>query len=122
MEETQVNLYLGQKVRSKKTGFPGVGYIVGFSLPSFWMMVRKANVEDFSTWNNLYPEWEQKPLAHVFYQEPRKTVTFEEFKSGNTVYKDEVLEDMYNKLELAQSIMYPYDDLEVFDENIWSRQ
>lgn len=113
-----IKIGLYNKVCSKKTGFPGVGTVVGVSIPRWYYSCQLALVNEdkkhllCKRWFDLYPDWLDKLLITVFYDSPRRTLTWEEYVSvtpNPTQFE-------YDSFPKSQNILYPIDDLELFDE------
>lgn len=114
---------LGTKVTSKKTGFPGFGIVVRIELADFYISMATQGSMDlscFHTWNKLYPNWTQKPLFMVYFDEERKPLTMEEFKNSRVVSQwhdtfEYELQEQYNNIPNTKILMFPMDDLEVME-------
>lgn len=106
-------LIIGTKVSSKKTGFPGVGYIVGVLTPNLYCGWNRMTITDaidsLGRWTEIYPNWYKDPVVVVFYETPRKTVTLEEAKKFGASYED------WDNYPMSQYIAYPIDDLTPFE-------
>jgi hypothetical protein len=111
---------LGDKVVSKKTGYPGCGEVCGIVYSAVYVASAQKNVSDFNCWNDLYPDWTDKPIVYVLFEEPRRTVTFEEFVKyiPDDRYRDYDLKTVYAfQIPFTRAVAYPIDDLEYLDEN-----
>ncbi len=104
---------LGDVVVSKKTGYPASGTVAGMVVAPMYMAGRDQSY--FSTWNELYPDWTEKPIVYVVFEEARRTVTFEEFIH----YMPESMKNLDPKtlyethIPTARIMAYPVDDLEL---------
>jgi hypothetical protein len=109
-----IKLNIGTNVSSKKTGYPGVGMVVGIMHPQLYAAYGQKSIvemiEQNKTWLDLYPEWFKHEVVIVYYKEPRRTITLEESKKYNISHEEW---DNYPK---CQFISYCIEDLEVFDE------
>ena len=107
-------IWIGAKVSSKKTGFPGVGAIIGMVHPRLYAMLNRSSLEDMIerniTWTRLYPDWHKHPIIYVYYNEPRKTITWEEAQ------RYDVSQEEWEKYPVSQYTTYVMEDLENFEE------
>lgn len=69
-----MNFKIGDQVITKKTGLPGVAYIVGLVLPEVL-----SNSGAISKWDTLFPEWRNQEVAYIKYKKPQKPCSYEEF-------------------------------------------
>lgn len=114
---------LGKKVCSKKTGYPGVGEVMGIEHPFLWCYCHsvplgispKDYADTLIRWNTLYPDWLRKPVIDVWYDEPRKTVSLEEIKIAQPDLSDFEVQEMFDNIPLRNAISYPFDDLEIVE-------
>lgn len=97
------------QVTSKKTGFPGIGYIIG--MVSEYMYPKKIE-----RWDILYPKWRQKPIYYVSFETKRKSMTKEEIASQYPDKKDWEIEEMFQNQKETNVIAYVHDDLELVEE------
>lgn len=66
-----------------------------------------------SSWGE---KWEEDLVVYVMFKEPRKTSSFEEFKTFYPYIKEEYMEEMYNKLvPLALVMSIPLSKVELKD-------
>lgn len=108
---------VGDLVCSKQTGFPGVAMVIGVMPAALYSLGR-----DFSPnrWEELYPGWIYKYLYSVYYEEPRRNVTQEEFLKGYPpqeleFFKEEKIQELYERrVPEIRVILYPEQDLELF--------
>lgn len=112
---------LGDQVTSKRTGYPGVGEVCGIVRAGLYhASAGNRPLEDYRCWNDLYPDWYEKPIVYVRFEEVRRTVTFEEFCKylPDDRYNDYDLKTIYAlKIPQTNIIAYPIEDLEYFGEN-----
>ena len=111
---------LNDKVVSKKTGHPGIGEVAGIVRAEVYVASTGKELEHFTCWNDLYPDWYTKPIIYVLFEEPRRTVTFEEFVKyiPDERYKEYDLKTLYAfQIPFTRAVAYPIEDLEYFDEN-----
>ena len=110
---------LGDKVVSRKTGYPGSGEVCGIVYAGLYVATTQKKMEDFGCWNDLYPDWTDKTIVYVRFEEPRKTVTKEEYaKYLPEGYEKYDLETLYAfQIPFTNVIGYPVDDLELFEQN-----
>ena len=111
---------LGDKVVSKKTGYPGSGEVCGVVYAAMYVATTKKELKDFECWNDLYPDWHEKHIVYVRFDEPRRTVTFEEFCRYMPEHKYDGydLQTIYAfSIPYTNVIAYPIEDLEFFDKD-----
>jgi hypothetical protein len=102
---------LGNKVTSKKTGFPAVGTIIGVLDGLFW-----ATNHPSARWDELYPNWFMRPVYYVLYEKPQKHVTYEEFILGREQHAEHpILKMQYQLLPVQNPVVYCEEDLELFE-------
>ncbi len=110
---------LGTKVISKKTGLPMTGTIVGTMAPIAYLYWQKWNLKnsDFKMhrWDELYPDWQEKPLFFVYFDNPAKNCTRKEFEKYDPQYYPKGM--TYEEVPLVVVAVYPSDDLELFEEH-----
>jgi len=112
------------KVVSKKTGYPGVGIVVGHMIGEFYLFSTKRPVETYCLWNSLYPDWRYKNVVTIFFEEARKTTTMDEVKfdlKNNLTHKDKFyteqdIQNIYDGIPKSNMAAYPIDDLEIFED------
>ena len=108
------------KVVSKKTGFPGVGLVVGHLFAKIYSnMIGKTDNEMYRCCE-LYPNWMHKMLVGVLYDTPRRPLTLDELRlepKYDNITEAELL-DVYNSIPEVSLIYYPIDDLEIFDNPV----
>lgn len=109
---------MGDSVASKITGFPGVGKVIAL-IPSLTYCGLRQKYE-VPLWDRIFPNWREEYVYLILFEEPRKYMTFEEYNSSFTEevknwYKPGAMEHFYNdKIELVRTIIYPEQDLELF--------
>lgn len=116
-------IFIGSKVCSKKTGFPGVGIVVAVEMAMYFCskqalrfgQTTEQAIEDCKTWHRLYPYWINKVICIVFYKEQRKACTLEEIQQSCPDKTEFEIQEMFNNLPLVSVIGYPIDDLEVVE-------
>src|SRR3990167_6424120 len=65
-------------------------------------------------WDKTYPGWRSKPVYNIKFKDPRKILTFEEFKKQNWFIKDEYLKEMYDTLcPIRFDLMIPEDNIAI---------
>ena len=98
---------LGSKVCSKYTGFPGYGKIVGILTSEIY--IKMSPSQSYSRWNELFPTWKDKPVYIVEFDEPVKSLTWEEYyKHSKNPTKEE-----YDNIPFYKVVAYPFEDLEI---------
>ena len=112
------------QVTSKKTGYPGVGLVIGHIVGEFYRVTTERSVEAFCLWNKLYPDWRYKNVVYVRYSEQRKNMTLNELRfslknnpeTSENDYTEQEIQDMYANLREVRTAAYPIDDLEIFED------
>lgn len=102
---------IGDRVVSRQTGLPGVGTVCGVVTGEF---VRASGPKP--RWDILYPDWIEKYVYYIKYDEMRYIVSFDEYKDGSPdsiPHND--LKVMYKYSHKTNIISYPQDDLEIFE-------
>lgn len=102
---------LGSQVTSKKTGFPGIGTVVGVTLASWYRAMMAPQGVNFALWDTLYPNWHEKLMVTVYFDAPRKPLTKQEY----FIVKPDGNEFEYEEIPELQIVGYPVDDLEIFE-------
>lgn len=106
---------LGDRVISKKTGFPVTGRVVGFLDARAYLYqmqwIMRNNDFKMKRWDELYPDWQDKLIVYVYLDQPTKPVTEEEFRKTN-----DNPNMIYSNVREQILISYPLDDLELFQE------
>jgi len=104
---------IGDKVVSKKTGYPGIGEVCGIGTAQ---LVIWATKKTYHYWDRVYPTWKEKPVYTIRYSEPRFVTTCEEFWDGQTPQECPVLQAaMLDSRQISNIINYPEDDLEKYE-------
>jgi hypothetical protein len=98
---------IGQRVMSKKTGYPAVGTIVGITHPLLWHIQNGKS----QYWTSVYNDWSYKFIYTVMFDKKVPVCTREEFSFGY----DSLCPEFYYQAQVQYSmfIAYPEDDLEV---------
>ena len=114
-------LILGQKVYCTKTGVNHVGKLVGLVTVGYYLKYCAGNtkVQQFTTWNELFPDWQYKLLAYIELDIPQKSCSYKEFcVAYPTIANEEVLMEMYDKMVGFVTITAcPIDGVETVEEN-----
>lgn len=107
-------------VTSKKTGFPGVGKIVG-AIP-YLVQCQQEQHGPAQYWINLYPECMHKYLYFIYFETPRPVRTLDEMLFGSGLERSTMNPDMlqwYTTQAALQPqyhlVQYPEDDLEKWE-------
>jgi hypothetical protein len=108
---------LGDCVITKKTGLPASGEVCGMLVAPMYVAQIQQYKESFGRWNTLYPDWYEKPIVYVVFDEPMRAMTFEEFVIGiPEEHKSLDSKTLYEiKIPESKVIAYPIDDLEVLE-------
>ena len=113
---------INDTVITKKTGYPASGIVVGIIRSDYYLhQVGQPDTSLFNRWNNLYPDWFDKSIVYVLFEEAIPPVTFEEYVEGmpedHKKYVEEHHLDVRTLYETQVTprkvIAYPIDDLEV---------
>lgn len=105
---------IGDKVTSKQTGLPGVGTVCAIESGKFHSTINRHPTE---RWDWTYPDWRDKNVITVHYDELRYVQSYDEF-SNFTPFKsapDQERKILYKYSQKAYFIRYPIDDLEIFE-------
>ena len=110
---------LGDQVVSRKTGYPGSGEVCGLVYAKMYVATTRREMKDFGCWNDQYPDWADKEIIYVRYEEPRRTVTKEEYaKYLPEGFEEYDLDTLYAfQIPFTNIIAYPIEDLEYLDED-----
>lgn len=96
---------LGKKVKG--------GIIVSIIDADFYCSALKAfdiNV-DYKIWDQEYPGWRKKPILHVFYKKPQKSLTFDQWLSYHLEEPIESVREQYDALPEYYQLAMPFDVL-----------
>jgi hypothetical protein len=111
---------IGDRVKGRETGYDNPATIVGL-IPA--VMTPTIN-QNMGRWNSLYPDWKEGMLAYCRFDEPVRSLTFEEFKTQlphDRVYQlidgnQELLQALYEyQFKPVLHASYPIQDLEILD-------
>ncbi len=114
-QEAVSHIHIGCKVTSKKTGYPGVGQVVSVSVAGWWL-AHNPSPSSYFIWDALYPEWKDKVIINVYFEEPRKPYSKEDLKIRYPDKDDSYFQALLDLAPEIRTIAYPIDDLEYFDE------
>jgi hypothetical protein len=115
---------LGDVVTTKKTGPPSIARIIAIFIDgSQWCKSFNRNPETYSDyWNELFPDWIDKPVYFISYKDSQRIVSMEEWLNQDDKadelrkiprkYLTLVYERLNPVYEVAAS---PEDDLEIFE-------
>jgi hypothetical protein len=112
-EVTSFKFNLGDTVCSKKTGYPGVGRIIG--LMQATVIGNLLPCANTTVWDELYPNWRDGILYYVLFDTPRKIVTLEELKKAMPDQGEFQLRELLETLPQLMYACYCEDDLEIFE-------
>ncbi len=110
---------LNTEVVTKKTGCPTVGYVAGIMTPEVAETI-SPNIKNGCPWDEVYPQWREKPVIWVRFKKPQRPVSKEEFfqqvPQEMLEGKSEEDKDMFyqNNVPILKMALYPFDDLEEF--------
>lgn len=108
---------IGDKVKSKNPegSFQDQGVVVGLFHPEYF--VQKFCTQDpDSTWSQKFPDWKNKPVVVVYFDEPQRTATLKEWiQSGvDQGYDPKNCQETYLKnCPVTNQTAFPHDDLEI---------
>jgi hypothetical protein len=94
-----MRIQIGDEVVPRQLGPPGVGVVFGILKADMWactMASRRLNY-----WDDLYPEWKDGYVAHIYFKKPQKPYTYEEFIS--------LLPDVSSHPEADLRVLYKYN-------------
>ncbi len=117
LETKEPKYKVGDLVCSKKTGFPGVARVVS-AIPAA-LYANNTGIGAMK-YEELFPGWMLEYMYSVFYDEPRRNLTMEEFLQSYPPYeleffKEEKLQELYEaRAPEMRLILYPEQDLELF--------
>lgn len=112
-----VNFGLGQLVASRKTGLPRIGRIVAVSNGRYHQVFYEKAGFNFAEWYRLFPNWPDKPVYTVYFEDNAKSMTLEEFKRGSPDLLEYEAEEQYAKLPAYNPVTFCEDDLEAADKD-----
>ena len=75
---------------------------------------------DAKPWDEIAPGWRNQPLAMVYYDEPQKTLTIEEWIAAGAEqgYDESQSKDDYEEMcPTTQQVIFPFGDLEAAEED-----
>lgn len=105
---------IGDKVVSRQTGLPGVGTICGVVAAKLLVLVQGSVPRE--RWDLLYPDWNNKYICYVEYDEEQYIQSYNEFiMSAPDNMPNDDLRILYKYSPQAHIISYPIDDLELFE-------
>lgn len=106
---------IGQKVTTKQTGCPTVGYVVGIIHGLSWEINTQYTGQTYTRWYELYPDWPNKPVYFVMFDEPHRTISFDEWCAIiEPQHRD--LNTYEEHVPIQAMASYPHDDLEDMGE------
>lgn len=100
---------------SQQQRFPDAGRLVALFDVWFFENVMCQQQPDSKTWDEACPDWRSKPLAMVYYADPQKTLTLEEWVNAGVEqgYDEAQSEKDYEEMcPTTQQVIYPLGDLE----------
>lgn len=106
-----MNDLLGKKTKS--------GTIVGILDAIFYCcMLLKSGVNvNYQTWDNDYPSWREKSIIYIYFDEPQKGFTFDEWLSYHLEDPIELVRKSYDSLPLRYYLAIPIDALKKEEED-----
>ena len=113
-----VKFGLYQQVISKKTGLPMIGSICGITTGHYQKWIYDCKNIHLQRWFDLYPDWVEKPVYTVKFNQAARTVTYEEYvkyaPEGMPISREQYEQDC----PIKQLATYPEDDLEPLEESL----
>lgn len=102
---------INDKVRSKnKDGmFQGIGTVKALFDSQYYANMVKVNLD--STWSVKFPDWKEKPVVVVVFDEYKKSATEKEWIES-AMLQNKVTTD-YSNCPMTNCLSFPYDDLEL---------
>lgn len=107
---------LDDTVTSKKLGLPMIGKIVGINRAELACPEKQHPI-----WDEVYPDWADKPVCYVRFNKPQRRVSLQEFIEANPGIMENpeiggdpnILDMVYqNNVPVEKGTVYPEDDLE----------
>ncbi len=118
MEEKQnipklVAFQLFDTVTSKQTGLPMQGQVHGVLTGLGYSNVINQG-RPCKRWDDLYPDWKNKPVIFVIFKVPQKPVSIEEIQA-NIHCEREQAKQLFDDMKPSLAAYYPVDDLEIVE-------
>lgn len=91
------------------------GTLVALFHAEYWLTQCSKHDPDF-IWKLNYPTWKQKPVAVVWYDDPQRTATLEEWvRDGvHKGFTEESCNESYEKdCPIVHQMCFPFDDLQL---------
>ena len=127
----QCTLKVGDRVVTKRTGYPTVGIVVAvmdgvYFVHMYGCTVERntttgefrttyQNEEAYKLWTMLYPNWMFNAVAYIRFDEPQKPTSELDLKTVNPEFSDDVIQYKMERIPKAISAVYPIADLELFE-------
>ncbi len=111
-----VKFGLGEVVTSRKTGLPRIGRIVAISNGRYHQIMYERAGFNFLTWNQLYPDWPNKNVYTVYFDDNAKNCTLEEYKAAYPHLKEYEAQEGYDALPAYNPVTFCEDDLASVNE------
>lgn len=115
-------LQLGDKITGSKTGCLSPSTIVGIMTAEAYVGIMG---HPGTKWDILYPTWEEKPVVLSLFDNPQRSVSFDEFKNNLLTASPTVADiaavapkesevlfrEEYERLPLISLVAYPMQDV-----------
>lgn len=85
---------IGDRCVTKKTGNLSLATLIGVVDSRTYNQICYGYA---TAWDDLYPDWRDKPIGIIEFDKPQKNITFEEF--CNKYKEDESFQDLENKIK-----------------------
>lgn len=128
METQECLVKIGDRIVGKKTGQMIPSTVFGIITADFYMS-RMSKVNDFSKWDELYPDWKDNVVVLAMFDEPQKNISVQEtwefmrenskifqmLEEEKTSYKilNEIVMERWNNYPSVDSVAYPIDDVDI---------
>ncbi len=108
---------IGDRVKILQTGAKGYGTVIGYITSKLYCTINQKDSQEYTLWTKLYPDWINKNVVYIEYDEPKVYVTFEEYEE-QFVHKHgcqhvEVIKFLYDK-EIKPVIVVATPEEDVF--------
>jgi hypothetical protein len=79
-----------------------------------WLAKQVHNLDTFTTWDRLYPNWQEKCIIKVKLDEPKPSATLQEWVESATAQgfrPGDAAESYHQQCPVVHSMDFPEDDL-----------
>ena len=103
---------VGDRVTSKKTGFPQVGRICAIMDAKFYC-IQYCQGSKNVYWTELYSDWDNKSVIFVELDKYEMAIRLDEFIKHSSFATEDEAKTAYSYIRPVKFIAYPEDDLEI---------